>query len=114
MPTTNAKYLASITLPVFSNDGESLEREHAYLQRELATVYGGWTRTNGMGGWVDKGATQIEQVSIYSVAVSRDEFTINHLLQLAELVGRMAGQFAMFVTLPNNEVRLLDLTTEGR
>lgn len=106
----SAAYLSSITLPMHTNDGESLEHIHGMLQQHLAKTFGGWTRVAAMGGWMDKGTAYVEQVAVYHVAVARDEFSIAMLLDIADMFGRAASQLAVFVTLPNNEARVIDLT----
>lgn len=45
-------------------------RGHNRLRKRFAELFGGWTETEGRGGWInDAGELEDEQVRVYNVAV---------------------------------------------
>ena len=88
--------VAQITLPVLLPAGVAGD-PHADLRNELCRSFGGFTRTEGFGGWVDdQGNTVTERVYIYTVGI--DMKLAYRLPILAAATGRAALQDAMYLS----------------
>ena len=88
--------IAQINLPVNGNNGESLSVVHDDLARDLARLFGGYTCTYGMGGWLNDGAVQTEPVAVYQVAFVGNVGDVETFKGLVHAAGKAAGQIAMF------------------
>lgn len=104
---------ARIILPTVANGNvRSSANVHQLLAVDLAYRFGGYTAIKGSGGWLDREAGMLvtEEVTIYDVAVaSHDARAAADLSDLALRAGRQLDQKAVYVRLPNGEVRIIDL-----
>lgn len=87
--------------------------------RNLITEFGGYTRTDGSGFWVDPedGAVVREPIYVYDIAVERPFGDLvalqeqDQLLQdIAIEAGRVAKQKAVYLRYPDGEVSILQVT----
>lgn len=106
--------IAQINLPLLSNEGKSLVGVHETLQRDLCTLFGGYTVTEGQGAWMDKGKLYAEPVAVYQVAIpfkdwTEQEASRNKVRMLADRAGKAAEQIAMFVVI-DGEVEFIEIT----
>lgn len=88
--------IAQINLPLFDNDGASLASVHENLQRDLCTIFGGYTVTEGQGAWMDGGKLYAEPVAIYQVAYDHRVTADQSVIDAAQHYGRAAKQIAVF------------------
>jgi hypothetical protein len=101
---------ARIIMPVFDNDGGSLDVVHRWLKNQLANTFGGYTTLPALGGWSNEGNAQEERVIAYDVAMP--DVPANHRLVeriATELLDR-GKQQAIYVRFPGGEVKLIERT----
>lgn len=94
---------AQIILPATTAGGD------VRLNEALVLAFGGVTLTEGSGSWRGPdGRVHSEAVHIYSVAVAKTTENGNRLLNLARQFGILLDQLAVYLKLPNGEVRILE------
>lgn len=83
---------------------------HGKLRVELARTFGGYTCTQGRGGWVDGTGTTIEELNwIYDIAM-RDEFQdFRELKHIAVEYGRLLDQQAVYIRFPGGQVEIIEI-----
>jgi len=100
---------ARIILPVNDNDGESLAKVHEALQETLCEYFGGYTRTDGVGGWKNNtGEIVRDRIAIYNVAI--DDAGLcggSRLLIIAAGLLQAANQDAIYYRGPDGIVEIL-------
>ena len=83
-------------------------RGHKWLRETLATRFGGYTETEGRGGWVNpRGELVQEQVRVYDVAAPA-ETPAEALLTIARELLRRTGEEAIYLRDLDGEVHLVD------
>jgi hypothetical protein len=85
---------------------------HPKLCQELARAFGGNTRTQGQGGWIDQDTDQlVEDLNwIYDIAMP-DEFQyFRQLKEIAIRYGRLLNQKAVYIRMPGGQVEIVELT----
>jgi hypothetical protein len=98
--------LAQIVLPVFDNEGDSLQWAHDYLAHLLLEKFGGYTRLNqATGAWKNGDRVQIEGVYVYLTAVERA--AVIDLRDIAAKVAREAKQDCVMIVTPNGDVEFI-------
>lgn len=102
--------IASVTLPVADNDGNSLADAHAALRSSLAEEFGGFTAINATGGWCDPstGKVYVESVIRYDVAMEDSAVNRAKLADMATFYGHMARQIAMMITHAAGDVAFIE------
>jgi len=101
---------ARIILPLADNDGKPVDTAHEYLKGRLCRLFGGFTATPVMGGWMDDSGRLYEDRSIaYDVAMEDTYENARKVGSIAEIAGQMAKQLAMYVRLPNGNVQILNI-----
>lgn len=98
--------IASIVLPNADNDGASLADCHATLRALLVDSFDGYTAVASQGGWRDSsdGKLYEESGTLYTVAMDATDSNESKLLAIARMVGTMARQVCVMVTLPSGDV----------
>jgi hypothetical protein len=97
---------ALVILPDSKND----KPIHATLKRELCNVFGGYTATPCQGGWVNPQGELIEDYgTAYSVAMLDSEANRAVFKEIANTIGKLAKQQAMYVRYANGEVEIFDV-----
>lgn len=117
-----AKKEARIILPTVDNAGRSLAAVAVWLEHVLIAEFGGFTRADGVGGWLDGATPRVEQISIYDIAVDwekpdtgdyrdggwdADSLTASALRSLAGIVRDRAGQESVYLRLPCGHVHFV-------
>lgn len=98
--------LARIILPERDNQGESLSWQHQALQNMLVARYGGFTMTQGQGGWKSpEGRAVHEPVWVYDVAMKNDE--VVYFRTLARDIAGDARQECVMIVTPQGEVEFV-------
>lgn len=98
--------LAKLILPLLDNAGRDLIEEHRELQHVLRTEYGGFTSTEGVGGWRNKhGKLFNERVVIYEVAM--EMAAVTHFRDIAQHVASEARQEAVMIVTPCGDVEFI-------
>lgn len=99
---------ARLIVPVHYNDGTEANGPNVMVQDWLVGVFGGFTLTEGKGGWRDpKGNTVTEPVNVYDVAMADNAEAISHLFEIARKVKNVMEQQAVYVRLPNGLVQFV-------
>jgi hypothetical protein len=90
--------IAQINLPITGNNGESLNVVHFEIKRDLCEHFGGYTVTEGQGGWINgDGELIAEPVAVYQVAYDESKRAAPGIIaSIACAAGKTAGQDAMF------------------
>lgn len=103
---------ARVILPL-CGDLDGAEAVHQLFRRSVALHFGGYTVTQGVGGWVDpRGALVEEPVAIYDIAVAdhkdvtQDDIDI---VNFAMGAARELKQEAVYVRLFGGEVEIFGL-----
>lgn len=107
-------FLAQIVLPKQGNKGENLSSAHAFIRQALCHHFGGFTALDSFGGWIDPatGTEYMEPGLTYQTGMVNSPENAATLRAIAERAGRMAGQLAMAVTLPNRSFEIITLEKE--
>lgn len=94
--------LQTLTLPLASEG----------IERMLVTLFGGYTRTHGVGEWFDRVRSEIvkEAVTIYTVAFSLTPGNAKVFRDLARKEGRFQRQDEIFITI-DGKGEFLDIRT---
>lgn len=99
----NKMIVAQINLPVSGNNGENLGAVHFDVMRDLAAHFGGFTRTEGLGGWTNpRGELVTEKVAVYQVAFDDGHFNLVTFESIVKAAGKAAEQEAMFYIIDGN------------
>lgn len=95
---TQARY--TLHVPLQRNDGTAVtDEEFAAIERDLLGIAGGFTSTDGVGGWLSpNGKVYREPVRIYAVDVTATDWAHQRILSLADFVGIALEQEAVYVT----------------
>jgi hypothetical protein len=106
---------AKIILPVYPERmsmGEATKL-HGHLQKRLATTFGGFTATEGDGGWIDDAGKLItERVRVYVVANQGDEGEAAKLRNIARWLAKESGEDCIYIRYADGEVELMSRSTE--
>ncbi len=79
----------------------------SYAKRQAAKLFGGYTITQGQGGWIDaSGALIDEPVSILTIACEPCEAANAKLDHIADEIGHIGRQDAVFVSYPTGDVAI--------
>lgn len=107
--------LASITLPMYGNDGRGLPEVHNALANVLISTFGGVTALGGFGGWKDDRTGKIyrEPVTVYYVGIPDEPFAVAQLHQIARMIASAAEQEAIAMTLPNGSFEIIRREGDG-
>lgn len=97
--------LAQIILPKFDNAHTPLVTQHAIVRGELLDRWGGYTMTEGFGGWRSDGKDIAEPVNIYSVAMERA--AVVEFRQWAKGVCTLTRQQCVMIVTPNGDVEFI-------
>jgi hypothetical protein len=101
---------AKIILPVYPEHlsmGEATEL-HVHLQQRLANTFGGFTATEGDGGWINDAWKLItERVRIYVVANQGDEGEAQALRNIAQWLAEESAEDCIYVCYADGEVELI-------
>jgi hypothetical protein len=100
--------IAQINLPVLDNNGAGMVHVHEKLQRDLCTIFGGYTVTEAQGAWMDKGKLYAEPVMVYQVAYEPNASERQKIRMVADRAGKAAKQIAMFVVL-DGEAEIVEI-----
>ena len=105
--------LASITLPVYLNDGKTRASDaHEWLQNQLCDIFGGFTVWNADGAWKHDGKIYAEPVKVYQVAYDPESAAASDAFgafeHLARFAGKRADQIAVFYSV-DGEAKILQL-----
>ena len=104
--------VVKFNLPMQDNNHNTLEAEHAAVQRDLVRRYGGFTATEGLGGWQDEesGNVHVEKVRIYEVALDLTvPMPFTRFLELVRFHGAKCRQLAVYAVDPDNTAIILNL-----
>lgn len=85
---------------------------HKGLRKALANTFGGYTTTNGAGGWIAPDGSEVtEGVVIYDVAVPTNDLdgSSHKLARIALAAGRALGQHSVYVRYPHGVVAILEV-----
>lgn len=98
--------LAKIILPMLDNAGRDLFEAHRALQAILLERFGGFTSTEGLGGWKD-GHKKLykERVIVYEVAM--DCASTPALRSIAIDMASSARQQSVMIVTPNGDVEFV-------
>lgn len=101
---------ARVILPMYDNDGHSLEHVHTYLKQQLCLAFGGYTAIKSFGGWMDRktGKLYEEEGTAYDIACDDTQVTKDVLLGLAQILINLASQEAIYLRLPNGDVQIVE------
>jgi len=90
----------TLHVPLFLNDGAPTEE--AALERveiALANIAGGWTATDGLGGWLSAdGAYYREPVRLYAIDTDAPNYALPQLHRLADWLAIELQQQAVYLT----------------
>jgi hypothetical protein len=105
---------ASIILPCDPTEKRLFETEHRHLAAKLANHFGGFTVTEGKGGWIDpsNGKTIYDDVRVYTVAMEPTPANDRLLDDLVIVTAKMLRQKAVYVRHASGEVCIFDLDKE--
>ena len=97
-------------LPLMNNNGKSLSDLHKQVEVDLCNKFGGLTKTNQEGAWVNPidGKLFVEPVVEYIVAINPDD-QIWALLYVRNL-GEHAKQEAMYVVKTCGNVSFINIS----
>ena len=100
--------MASLILPTHDNHGVGLQDVHCALQSDLCDTFGGFTLTQGCGGYrFDSGEVKLESVVIYNIAMSDTPENASKLRTIAKHEASLAEQESVMITLPNGNVEFI-------
>lgn len=104
---------ARLILPNADNDGQPLSFAHDWLKGELIGAFGGYTATPSQGGWRSPNGTIYEEPgTAYDIAC--DDGCDAYLRGLAQRIGRLARQQAVYLRQPNGVVEIVDTSAADR
>ena len=89
---------ARIVMPTLRGTGqlETSHTAHGELRHQLIEAFGGYTATDGTGGWFDGQERHLETVMVYDVAIEAErDATWDTLFQIAMKAGHELGQQAV-------------------
>lgn len=97
-----------IILPVFSNAGKDMDGLHTKLQDALVAAFGGFTATQGDGGWFNPTTRKVQQedVVVYDVAAEEGHSTHVLLDSIADMLLRGSDQYSVYVRYPDGNVHI--------
>ena len=95
---------AQINLPILGNNGKSLGAAHTTLENMLVTLFGGCTRTIGVGMWQGEDKLYREDVYCYMVAMEATPGNRSALQGIADAIKLAARQDAMYVCHADGDV----------
>ena len=90
---------ACIILPVEDNNGLSLASEHKALGRALLEKFGGYSRSECVGSWLDPKTNVVhdDKSYMYTVAMSPTPKNDKALFSIASSTAASCGQEAIYV-----------------
>lgn len=101
---------ASITLPLFDNDGHALDSAHAMLRNELLQAFGGLSAMPVQGMWRDDtGRTFTDDGMRYAVAMDATEYNAARVAHIARGAGYNAKQLAVYYVTADGEAHIDEL-----
>lgn len=99
--------------PQEDNEGHSLQRVRCTAEKALAKQFGGFTTTNGKGGWVaGNGDLQREPVWLITVAYDPSVLNDERLTSVARYIGSAGKQQAVYVRYASGDVAVLDTSKQ--
>lgn len=82
---------------------------HARLRRRFAEAFGGYTETEGRGGWVNgDGVLEQEQVRVYDVAMDPGPEARAQLSEIARGVLLASKEAAIYVRYADGDVEIIE------
>jgi hypothetical protein len=98
--------LASITLPLLDNRGNTLVFVHDYLDIQLLAAFGGYTKLPVQGAWKNpvNGKTYRYNSFVYQVATTDD----GKVFEIARDLARLAAQDCIFVVDTTGEAHFIE------
>lgn len=110
-PRVEPKRLASVTLPVTTNDGQSTIDAHSWATRQLLTTFGGYSSVAVSGAWLDDttGVIYRDASVRYEVAMENHGFNVERMHQIAVEAGKLAKQLAVAVVNPDGTFVILPI-----
>lgn len=99
--------IATLLVPRIGNDGHNLDAEHAALQVELISTFGGYTAMPAIGAWRDGLAIYRDELTKYEVAIA-DETGERDLQRLAAASVRRFRQQCIMIWLPDGTAICVD------
>lgn len=102
--------MATLTLPMFDNDGAAIPAVHSAVQDKLLASFGGYSKSTVEGAWRDPetGRVYTDHNALYSIAMDDTADNRLSLRNVAIQAGIAAAQLAMMVTMPDGEVEFID------
>lgn len=106
--------VASIILPEYGNDGETLDDAHEYLQRLILDTFGGYSAQCIKGAWRDPATGMIYRDTSTRYDIAMEDHGLHYLWleDTARTIGAIAHQLAIAVTYPNGAFRIIDTCGE--
>ena len=99
---------ARLIVPMQNNHGQSLSQLALQVQKRLAETFGGFTLTEGYGGWISPtGKVHYEPVLVFDIAMDSKVSNIEALTSIAAKVAKEAEQEAVYVRLPGGSVHFV-------
>lgn len=100
---------AMIILPQHDNARHSLQHVRHYAEKALAAAFGGFTVTNGKGGWINsRGELLSEPVWQFTVACEPTPQDDAKLTSIARYMGTEGKQDAVYVRYASGDVQILE------
>jgi hypothetical protein len=96
---------ARIIIPRETNDGKPVSLDT--YERALCAYFGGFTRTDGQGGFMGVSLVYHEPVAIYDVAMKDTRRENDKLQALAERVKRELDQEAVYIRDTRGDVHFI-------
>ncbi len=99
-----------IVCPKKTNEGKDLWRTSELLERKLLESFGGCTRSNATGSWIDPESGELYREPVWQFATAYEDTEENHatLITLGNMLTQLAEQVAVYVRLCNGEVIFCD------
>src|ERR1700757_3209697 len=101
---------AYLILPTTSNDEVDQTDTHAALQSALCDYFGGFTMTQGKGGWRNPANARVymDSVATYAIAMTESGDNESRLESIARFYGHMAGQVCVMLAHASGRVVFVD------
>ena len=100
---------ALIICPRHDNEGNTLEGLRAMAVAALVTAFGGCTVQEAFGHWADAtGRVVSEPVWQLVTACVHSDDTADTLRSVAEMIGKLGRQWAVYVRLADGSVEIID------
>lgn len=96
---------ARIVMPY--NSGIVSSGAHTAMATAFCEAFGGYTCTDGVGGWMNGVVRVDDVVKVYDVAIEADrDASWDKLFQIAMTAGRALGQEAVYIRYPDGTVSI--------